>query len=160
MSAQPSADLPASGQPNRTLIVLALIEAALLFLGTSSLAGRLVAPYGPSGTSPVQVLLSLIGIAAFVLPSVIGYLCRAWRAAIVLPIAAWWLTLIAHALAASAVSRAAQVPYLYPISVGNDAYTPFWLNSSAIVALLLSFALFGVLGFLGWIVRQALDGER
>lgn len=160
MSASPSADLPVSGRSNRTLIILALVEAALLFFGTSSLVGRFVLPFERVGRSPAQVALSLLGVAAFVLPSVIGYLCRAWRTAIVLPVAAWWLALIAHALASSATFTGAQVPYLHPIPVGNDAYAPFWLNSSAVVALLLSFALFGVLGFLGWLARQALDGER
>lgn len=160
MSASPSADLPVSARPNRTLIILALVEAALLFFGTSSLVGRFAVPFAQFGRSPVQVVLSLLGLAAFVLPSVIGYLCRAWRTAIVLPIAAWWLALIAHAVAASATFTVAQVPYLYPIPVGNEAYAPFWLNASAVVALLLSFALFGFLGFLGWLARQALNTER
>lgn len=160
MSAHSSADLPVSRLYNRTRIVLAVVEAALLFLGTSSLVGRLAVPYEQSGRSPVPVLLGLMGIAAFVLPSIIGYLCRTWRTACVLPIAAWWFALIAHAFAASATFSVAQIPYLSPAPIGNAHYMPFWLNSSAIVALLLSFTLFGVLGFLGWIARQALTGER
>lgn len=160
MSAQTSADLPVSRRSNRTLIALALVEAILLFLGTSSLIGRLAVPYEQSDRSPVQLLLGFMGIATFVLPSIIGYLCRTWRTALVLPIAAWWLALIAHAVAASATLGVAQIPYLYPAPIGNPHYAPFWLNSSTIIALLLSFALFGVLGFLGWIARQALNAER
>lgn len=160
MSSQIAASLPAARRVNRTLVVLTLVEAILLFLGTSSLLGRVVAPLTRIGASPAYVLLSLIGIASFVLPSLVGFLCRTWHAAIVLPIGAWWLALVAHAVAASAALRIAEIPYLYPVPLGNPHYTPFWLNLSATVALLLSFALFGALGFLGWLARRALRGER
>lgn len=81
-------------RPN-ILILLAVLQGLLLYLTASKLAGggTLFGCTLLCGQSGENVLIPLIatafGIALFVIPSIIGGLCRSWQGAIVLAVAPW-----------------------------------------------------------------------
>lgn len=97
----------------------------------------------PIGSSALLhlMLVGLPSIVAFILPSAIGALARIWRSAIALAVAPWWLVLVLHAGTLLQVTEA-------------SPYQPTWLALSNAASLLISLALFMVLGFLGWLARH------
>lgn len=97
----------------------------------------------------VYVIVTILSIAMFVIPSVIGLLSRTWQVALCLSCAPWWLTTIIR------VSRMLS-PYI-GLGPGAGRFDdPFWLNPSQAASVILPFLMFAILGIFGWIVRQAL----
>src|SRR5215469_11864113 len=81
------------------LIVCTAIQFVLLYLSTSALSGYPGVLYGArfAVSQLVSLVAALVGIAIFVLPSVVGLFCRRWQEALVLALLPWWLAVIAHA---------------------------------------------------------------
>jgi hypothetical protein len=104
----PGHDAAASVQPTdgsniqrSALIVAIVIEAILLFLNTGTILLSSIQnsgyanPQQQSGSvNATLVTLSVIGLASFLLPVVIGALARSWRTAVALPILAVWAAAI------------------------------------------------------------------
>lgn len=127
------------------LLALMALELVLLYLLTAGIFFRLTLNQGrsPIGSYALShmLLVGLPSVLAFILPSAIGALARSWQSAIALAVAPWWLVLVLHAgmlLEATATSP----------------YQPEWLSPSIAALLLISLALFMVLGFLGWLARH------
>jgi hypothetical protein len=140
------------------LIVLILVQAVLLYLTASSVAGNGTL-YGCSllcGHSGASTVLPLVattfGVALFALPAVIGALCEGWQSAVALATAPWWLAVLAH-------SRTLLAPYIGLGGTGGRFDPPFWLDPTRLGWLILSFALFAIKGWLGWLTRQAIRVE-
>lgn len=140
--------------PRRNILLALLIaQALLLYASTSALAGRGVL-YGctvfcGSSAAPtiIPTIAAAIGIAMFVLPSLIGAMCQSWQGAVALAVLPWWLTVIAHA---GTLLR----PYIGLGGTGGRFDLPFWLVLTQLAPLLLSLTLFGLLGWLGWLARR------
>lgn len=134
------------------LIVCIAIQFVLLYLSSSVLAGYPGYFYGGRfvASQLVSLVAAVVGIAIFVLPSIIGLLCRRWQEALVLALLPWWLTVIAHA-----------GTFLGPYFVGAPTLDhPFWLDPARVGLLLLSLALFAALGVLGWFAGAALAARQ
>lgn len=130
------------------LIVCVALQAVLLYLSASALGGY---PRGPIGFGYpmfhlVAGVAALVGIAIFVLPSIIGLLCVRWQAALVLAVLPWWLAVIAHAGTFLGLSFGA----------GPALDAAFWLNGGRVAPMLLSLAFFAALGALGWLAGISL----
>lgn len=132
------------------LIVCVALQAVLLYLSASALGSHPGYLYGARFRFPVYplvpLLAALVGIAIFVLPSIIGLLCMRWQAALPLAVLPWWLTVIAHAGAFLGLS----------FDGGPALDAAFWLDAARIVPMLLSLALFATLGALGWLAGLSL----
>lgn len=83
----------------RPVVILLIVETVLLYFSTSRLDAtiffrvlRLQA--GGSLGATLSVALALV---TFALPSILGWLARAWTGAIGLALLPWWLTIILHA---------------------------------------------------------------
>jgi hypothetical protein len=127
--------------PRRTaLVVLMALQAALLYLSASALAGQ--------GGFLSRLGATLLGLAVFAIPPVIGTLCRTWQGAIALAVAPSWVAVLAHAgtMLGSSID-------------GFPGPDPFWLLANRPATLLLVLALFALLGALGWLGRRALATE-
>ncbi len=149
------------------LIILALVQALFLTLTASSLAdsGGLYGCTAPCGTAaqpttpPVAVFF---GIVLLVLPVVIGLLSETWQGAVMLAALPWWLAVIFTAstllLPAAIVTTGTATPAKSTATpVPNHFGAPFWLDANHLMPLLLSLVFFALLGWLGWITRQALE---
>lgn len=100
----------------------------------------------------VFVIVTILSIAMFVIPSVIGFLSNTWQGALCLSCAPWWLI---------TVIRAGHMLSPY-VGLGPEAGRfddPFWLNPAQVVGVILPFLVFAVLTMFGWIVRQAFIRE-
>jgi hypothetical protein len=140
------------------LIMLILAQTALLYLTASSVAGNGTL-YGCSllcGQSGASTVLPLVatkfGAAVFALPAIIGALCEGWQSAVALATAPCWLAVLAH-------SRTLLAPYIGLSGGGGRFDPPFWLDPTRLSWLVPSFALFAILGWLGWLTRRALRDE-
>ncbi len=127
------------------LFALMAVELVLLYLLTTGILFRLTLNQGrpPIGSAALSqlMLVGLPNIVAFILPSAIGALARSWRSAIALAVAPWWLVLVLHA---GTLLHATE----------TSPSQPMWLALSNAASLLISLALFMVLGFLGWLARH------
>jgi hypothetical protein len=139
------------------LLALIVVQTVLLIVTTSALAGRGIlygCPLlcGSPGSVYIPRIAALFGIVMFTLPGVIGALCRGWQGAIALAVAPWWITVLVHAgtLVAPSIGLG---------GIGGRFGVPFWLDSTRSVQLVLSLALFALLGWLGWLTRHALRTE-
>ncbi len=136
------------------LVAVVVLQAALLYASTSALARR-GALYGCGflcGTGGQDFILPIaagVAVAMFVLPSLIGLLCRSWQGAIVFALLPWWLAVVAHA---GTLLR----PYIGLGGTGGRFDPPFWVVPDKLVLLVTSLALFGALGWLGWAARHSL----
>lgn len=137
------------------LLVLLIAQTLLLYASTSALAGRGVL-YGcavfcgtPGQAAIIPAIAAIIGVAMFVLPSLIGAMCQTWQGAVTWAIVPWWLTVVAHA---GTFLR----PYIGLGGNGGRFDPPFWLVLIQLAPLLLSLILFGLLGWLGWLARRAI----
>jgi hypothetical protein len=137
----------ASG-PTLATLILVLVQAVLLFLTASSFAkgGGI---YGCGGTPcqvtvdhPAPALATAFGIAIFVLPVVLGVLARGWSEAVALAVIPWGVVLVL-------TSNKLLTPAAADLSV------PFWLDPARLTLLIFSLAWFALLGWLGWVIRQA-----
>ena len=147
-------------------LVVAAVQTILLAVTVSSLAtgGGLYGCTSACGTAAQPVtpaIAALLGIVMLVLPLVIGMLCEEWRFGVALAV----LPLFPALLIASntlltpsntivpptrAVGTQPAVPY--PTSHFGP---PFWLDPSHLPTLLFAFALFALLGWLGWVIGSA-----
>jgi len=140
------------------LLVLAAIQAVLLFLTASSFArgGGLYGCASPCGTTaqPTTPLLAvLIGIAIFALPAVIGLYSSTWRQAVAMAVLPWWAAVIFTA----STLLAAPASFAGGRAGASTFPAPFWLDASRALPLLLSLILFAGLGWFGWLVRETLS---
>jgi len=147
-------------------IVVAVIQAALLALTVSSFAtgGALYGCTSACGTAaqPVTPMFAtVLGIAMLAAPLVIGALCEEWRLGIafaILPMFPALLitsnTLLAptNTIVPPTPATATQPAVPYPTSHFGP---PFWLDPTHLQTLLFSFALFALLGWLGWVIGSA-----
>jgi hypothetical protein len=148
------------GAGGRAVIIgLALLQALLLYLTASAQAasGGLYScstPCGPAAQPATPMLAVLCGVAMFVLPAAIGALGRSWPEAVTFATVPWWLAVIF-----TASTQLAPTASAVPAGRGQPAIShfsaPFWLDTSHLMPLLLSLALFAALGWLGWLARQA-----
>src|SRR5262249_29662429 len=156
------------GTASRTAAgALALAQTLVLTLTASSLAtgGGL---YGCSSgcgttakpTTPALAVFFVILLPA--LPVVIGALSEAWQSAVAFAVLPWFPALILGANSVLAPTNTVKI-----VSGGRGELPtatsqfgpPFWLDAAHLPMLLFSLALFALLGWLGWVVGQALRGE-
>lgn len=137
----------ASGPPLAALM-LVLVQAVLLFLTASPFAkgggvyGCGNTPCHVTAAHPAPMLATLFGIVIFVLPVVLGAIARSWAEAVALAVVPWGIVLIITS------GR-----LLTPASA--DLSVPFWLDPARLTPLFFSLGLFALLGWLGWVIRQA-----
>lgn len=146
---------------SRTVVlVLALVQAFLLYLTASSFAesGALYGcsiPCGPAGAVATPFFAVVIGVAVFVLPAVIGVLCATWMEAVTLAMLPWWLAVIFTA-STQLTPTAGMIRATHAQPATSHFGAPFWLDAGHLIPLLLGLLLFAALGWLGWLARQAL----
>lgn len=140
------------------LVILALVQAVLLFATASSGAinGSLYGcsvPCGIGGALAVPWLATVFSLAIFLLPGIIGALAQSWQEAVSYAAAPWWLAVIFTAQALLAPK-----PGVAPGTHGSvSQFTdPFWTNSAAVSALCFSLLLFAGLGFVGFVLKEAI----
>ena len=144
------------GVPTAALVV-AIIQALLLAATVSTFAtgGGLYGCTSACGspaepvTPPLAVALAVIML---VLPLVIGALCTDWRLGIALAVIPVLPALIIArdtvlAPTNTIVPPTPAVPY-----ATSHFGPPFWLDPAHLTTLLFSFALFALLGWLGWVI--------
>jgi hypothetical protein len=147
-------------------LVVAIIQAVLLALTASSLAtgGGLYGCTSACGTAAqptTPVLAIVLGILMLVLPLVIGALSDEWQLAVALAI----LPVVPALLIASNTvltptntivpptrARGTQPAVPFPTSHFGP---PFWLDPTHVTTLVFAFALFALLGWLGWVIGIA-----
>lgn len=142
-----------TGSP-AAVIVLAIIQAICLYLTVSAIAanGSLYGCPAACGTPQlpsVPFSAMLLGIALIVVPIATGLFSATWKVAVAMTFLPWLVVMILHGgtLVAPALSFSHGAPVL-----GG----PFWLDAGHLMALSLSVLLFAGLGWLGWLVREAL----
>jgi hypothetical protein len=134
------------------VLVLVSLQAVLLFLTASSLAkgggiyGCASTPCHVTTDHPAPPLAFVFGIVVFVLPVVLGALARSWQEAVAMAVVPWGVVLVITS-----------GKLLTPSSV--DLSVPFWLDASRLTVLFFSLALFALLGWLGWVIRQAATAQ-
>jgi hypothetical protein len=140
------------------LIVLTVLQTLLLYLTTSAWAGS-GALYGcallcgsPGAFTVIPRIGALFGLAMFLIPTAVGALSHTWQGAIAFAVAPWWIVVVGHA-----------GTFLMPVIVlggrGGRFGVPFWLDYNRVVPLVLSLVLFALLGWLGWLFRDAFRQE-
>lgn len=142
-----------TGSP-AAVIILAIIQAICLYLTVSSMAttGSLYgcpAACGTAALPSIPFAAMLLGIALIVMPIAAGLFSATWKVAIAMTFLPWLLVVILKG--GAEVAPALSFPHGVP-TLGNA----FWLDASKLVPLLLSALLFVGLGWLGWLIREAL----
>jgi hypothetical protein len=146
--------------------VLAVVQTILLAATVSSLAtgGGLYGCTSACGTAALPLtpgIAVLLAIVMLLLPLVIGALCEEWRLAValaVLPLIPALLitsnTLLAptNTIVPPTPAQGTQPAVTYPTSKFGP---PFWLDSAHLPTILFAFALFALLGWLGWVIGSA-----
>ncbi len=159
--------IPRPSTASRTvLLILALVQAIILILTASAFAdsGALygcTAPCGTAAQPTTPAMAVFLGIVLLVLPVVIGLLCETWQGAVTLAAVPWWLAVIFTAstllLPAAIVATGTPNGKVPTNPLPNHFGAPFWLDANHLMPLLLSLAFFALLGWLGWLTRQALQ---
>lgn len=152
------------------LLALGVIQALLLTLTASGMAtgGGLYGCSSACGTRAeptVPALAVLLGIVMLLLPLVMGALSFTWQMAVAAAALPWIPAIIigANALlapAASVVPAPAATPAAHGHAAAQPALVshfgpPFWLDSSHLTVMLFSLVFFVLLGWIGWVVGQA-----
>lgn len=142
-----------TGSP-AAVIVLAIIQAICLYLTVSSMAvtGSLYgcpAACGTAALPSVPFAAMLLGIALIVVPIAAGLFSATWKVAIAMTFLPWLLVIFLKG--GTLVAPSVSFPHGAP-ALGN----PFWLDTSKLFAVVLSALLFTGLGWLGWLIREAL----
>jgi hypothetical protein len=139
------------------LLVLAGVQGLLLFLTSSSAAtsGALYGCASPCGLNKqpdVPFSAILISAAIFLLPAVIGALSATWQEAMGFAALPWIIVVVlaAKTMLAPAAGVAQGAPTV------SQFGTPFWLDGGRLLPLLLALGLFALLGWIGWLARDAL----
>jgi hypothetical protein len=147
-------------------LVLTVIQTVLLAVTVSSLAtgGGIYGCTSACGTAAQPVtpaLAALLGIVMLVLPLVIGALCEEWRLAVALAIIPMLPALLitsntllapTNTIVPPTPAQGTQPAVPYPTSHFGP---PFWLDPAHLPTLLFAFALFALLGWLGWVIGSA-----
>jgi hypothetical protein len=138
-----------TGGPTLAALILVLVQAVVLFLTASPFAkgGGIYS----CGSTPCQVttahaaptLATIFGILIFVPPVGLGVLARSWTEAVTLAVVPWGVVLVITS-----------GKLLSPASA--DLSVPFWLDTGRLTVLFFSVAWFALLGWLGWVMRQAM----
>jgi hypothetical protein len=139
------------------LLILAGVQTLLLFLTSSSAAtsGALYGCASPCGLNKqpdIPFSAIVISAAIFLLPAVIGGLSATWQEAMGFAVLPWIIVAILDAknLLAPAAGVAQGAPAV------SQFGAPFWLDGGRLMALLLALGLFALLGWVGWLARDAL----
>ena len=147
-------------------LVVAGIQTVLMVATASSLAtgGGLYGCTSACGTAaqPVTPALAVfLGIVMLILPLVIGALCEDWRLAVVLAVVPIFPALLiasntvltpTNTIVPPTPAKGTQPAVPYATSHFGP---PFWLDPAHLTTLLFSFALFALLGWLGWVIGSA-----
>lgn len=140
------------------LILLTVLQTLLLYLTTSAWAGS-GALYGcallcgtPGAYTVIPRIGALFGLAMFLIPTAVGALSHTWQGAVAFAVVPWWVVVVGHA-------GTLLMPVIVLGGRGGSFDVPFWLNDNRVVPLLLSLVLFALLGWLGWLVRDAFQQE-
>jgi hypothetical protein len=137
-----------TGGPTLAALILVVVQAVALFLTASpfvkggGIYGCGSTPCHVTTTHPAPILATLFGILIFVLPVVLGVLARSWAEAVTLAVVPWGVVLVITS-----------GKLLSPASA--DLSVPFWLDAGRLTVLFFSVAWFALLGWLGWVMRQA-----
>jgi hypothetical protein len=142
------------------LVILALIQAVLLFAtaSTGAINGSLYGcsiPCGPAGVVDVPWLATLFSVVIFVLPGVIGGLAQSWQEAVAYAAAPWWLAVIFSARGLLAPT-AGVIAAKNGLPAASQFSGPFWTDGTHVAALCFALLLFAGLGFIGFIVKEAI----
>ena len=133
-------------------IVLAGLQCALMVVTESSQGTRNVV-YGCSALCDsslqrfVPDIVAAFGTCILLLPLLIGVLSRSWSSAVALAVLPAWLAIILHA-------RTLLTPYIGLSQTSGRFDDPFWISSAHLAPVIMSFALFAGLGWLGWLVAR------
>jgi hypothetical protein len=150
------------------LLVLMIVQALLLTLTASALAtgGRLYGCSSACGTAAqptTPAFAVLLGMIMLLLPIVIGFLSTTWQGAVAGTVVPWVPAMLigANALLAPTASVVAGTPVTTTkghttTPLVSHFGPPFWLDASHIPVLLFSLALFALLGWIGWVIGEAL----
>ena len=150
------------------LIVLMIVQALLLTSTASALAtgGRLYGCSSACGTAAqptTPAFAVLLGMIMLLLPIVIGFLSTTWQGAVAGTVVPWVPAILigANALLAPAASVVAGTPVTTTkghttTPLVSHFGPPFWLDASHLPVLLFSLALFALLGWIGWVIGEAL----
>jgi hypothetical protein len=155
------------------VIILALAQALLMTLTASSLAtgGGLygcsaacqnIQTPGSAAVPSTPAIAIFFGILMLAIPLVIGALNESWAAAIAFAVLPWFPAILIGANALLAPINTIATTPVAKGGTGLPASTfgpPFWLDTAHLPTLLFSLGLFALLGWLGWVVGQALRGE-
>lgn len=158
---------------NRTaLIVLIVLQALLLVLTASSVAtgGGLYGCSSACGTQAqptTPAFAVLLGMLMLLLPIVMGFLSATWQGAIAAAAIPWVPAILigANSLLAPVASVVTAPPTATGATHGRPAIPaplishfgpPFWLDSTHVLVLFLSLVFFALLGWLGWVIGEAL----
>jgi hypothetical protein len=147
-------------------LVVAVVQAILLSVTVSSIAigGGLYGCTSACGTAAEPVtpgIAIFLGIVMLLLPLVIGILCDEWRIAVALSV----LPLIPALIIASNTvlaptntilppTRATATQPAVPFATSKFG-PPFWLDPAHLPTILFAFALFALLGWIGWVIGSA-----
>ena len=146
--------------------VVAIIQAALLALTVSAFAtgGGLYGCTSACGTAALPVTPTfaiVLGVAMLAAPLIIGALCDEWQLGVALatlPILPALLiagnTLLAPTNTIVPPTPATATQPATPYATSHFG-APFWLDPTHVQTLLFAFALFALLGWLGWVIGSA-----
>jgi hypothetical protein len=150
------------------LIVLMIVQALLLTSTASSIAtgGRLYGCSRACGTAAQPTMPAfavLLGMVMLLLPIVIGFLSTTWQGAVAGAVVPWVPAILIGAN--SLLTPTASVVPGTPVTTTKGHTTtplvshfgpPFWFDASHIPVLIFSLALFALLGWIGWVIGEAL----
>ncbi|HEY7833780.1 MAG TPA: hypothetical protein VIG30_09445 [Ktedonobacterales bacterium] len=141
-----------TGSP-AAVIILAIIEAILLYLTVSSVAtnGALYGCPAACTTLATSIPFSamLLGVALIIIPVAVGLFSATWKVAIAMTFLPVLLVLILKGGS----------KLLAPDFTGSGLTlqtAPFWADFAKLSAVLFTVILFTALGWLGWLIREAL----
>ncbi len=148
-------------------LVLALAQTVLLFLTTTEQAtsGSLYGCSSPCGTAAQPTspgLAVVIGILILLIPIITGALSPSWQSAVALGAIPVLLAMILDA-GTVLIPTIAFTTTVVKVSGKTTSIpashfgTPFWLDSAHVMPIVLALGLFGLLAWLGWIMRQATE---
>lgn len=138
-------------------IVLAGLQCALMVVTESSQDTRNVV-YGCSALCDsglqrfVPDIVTAFGVCIFLLPVLIGIFSRTWASAVGLAVLSTWLAVALR-------SRTLLTPYIGLGQTSGRFDDPFWISSTHLSPIVMSFALFAGLGWLGWLIRGQWRGD-
>jgi len=159
---------PASGGSWLIPLVLALVQTVLLYLTTTggATSGSLYNCSSPCGTfaqPTVPAMAVIFGVVILLIPIIIGALSPSWQAAITI---ATIPVLLAMILDAGAVltptlgfttEKVTTAAHRTSSTVVSHFGSPFWLDTTHLLPILLALVFFGLLAWVGWVARQATE---